>query len=361
MANATKKIVCSVEVDQGGGRWLSILKTESFEHAQAFAEDARAGGSKVRINEETMRDRPKRPKKVRGREGAACVKIASKPALGGRQNRGSVRIDRARPARFCENRKSVNMNRFGATAMHAPHRSSSSQSKRQDVRRMHAALRRWIEQSLAYQRRQMMFLPPQPRAELQEMERAQRHLTARMAPEARQYLSYVMRDNSDLDADKLAEIAEALSPGGAHNGADLFWNLLDAKVVIDPLIRAALIYYNWHGGKAGFQFLPDPAATAFSTYRKHAETLAWMLGDGHGVDPARILVEEDRDFFERLPDRFTAYRGVAGVTARKAGLGACWTVSRCRVVCPSRRDQGAKANGRFENRLKKRLPARQCG
>jgi hypothetical protein len=52
MAGTTKKIVYGVEVDQGGGRWLSILRSEDFEYAQAFAEDARAGGSKVRVSED---------------------------------------------------------------------------------------------------------------------------------------------------------------------------------------------------------------------------------------------------------------------------------------------------------------------
>ena len=61
MAPTTKRIVYAVEVDEGGDRWLPILKTESFEHAQAIAEDARAGGAKVRVTEETLRSGP--PKK----------------------------------------------------------------------------------------------------------------------------------------------------------------------------------------------------------------------------------------------------------------------------------------------------------
>ena len=40
MGTSTKSILYAVEVDQGGGRWLPFLKTESFEHAQAIAEDA---------------------------------------------------------------------------------------------------------------------------------------------------------------------------------------------------------------------------------------------------------------------------------------------------------------------------------
>ena len=54
MGTSTKSVVYAVEVDQGGGRWLTILKTESFEHAQVIAEDARAGGAMVRVTEETL-------------------------------------------------------------------------------------------------------------------------------------------------------------------------------------------------------------------------------------------------------------------------------------------------------------------
>jgi uncharacterized membrane protein len=60
MAGAKQRIVYSVEMDQGGDRWQAILHTEVFGHAQAIAEDARVGGAKVRVTEETVRDRPKR-------------------------------------------------------------------------------------------------------------------------------------------------------------------------------------------------------------------------------------------------------------------------------------------------------------
>jgi hypothetical protein len=52
MPGTEKRIIHSVEIDQGGGRWLAILRSEDFEHTQAIAEDARAGGSKVRVVEE---------------------------------------------------------------------------------------------------------------------------------------------------------------------------------------------------------------------------------------------------------------------------------------------------------------------
>jgi len=32
---------------------------------------------------------------------------------------------------------------------------------------------------------------------------------------------------------------------------------MDCGVAIDRHLRAALINFNWHGGKAGFQFVPD--------------------------------------------------------------------------------------------------------
>src|SRR5207253_2995740 len=45
--------------------------------------------------------------------------------------------------------------------------------------------------------------------------------------------------------------------GRRHDGADLFWALMDCGVAIDRHLRAALINFHWHGGKAGFQFVPD--------------------------------------------------------------------------------------------------------
>ncbi|RWO55383.1 hypothetical protein [Mesorhizobium sp.] len=212
--------------------------------------------------------------------------------------------------------------------MHAPTRSPSPQSKRQALSRMHAALRRWIEWNLDYPRRQMMFLEPKPQAELQEMERAQRDLTAQWARRARRYLSYLTQDNSDLDADQLAEIADALSPGGVDNGADLYWNLLDAGVDIDPLIRAALIYRNWHGGKVGFQFLPDPARTDPEDYEFEADNLVQSLFEATDGKVGGILTGKDRDFYESLPARFTIYRGCSGISPELAGLGVCWTTDR---------------------------------
>jgi len=45
-------------------------------------------------------------------------------------------------------------------------------------------------------------------------------------------------------------------------------------------------------------------------------------------DPRRILVGEDRNFYDSLPDRFTVYRGCAGVSLEHARAGICWTTKR---------------------------------
>jgi hypothetical protein len=194
-------------------------------------------------------------------------------------------------------------------------------------RALNNALRLWIADSLAYQRQTDRWLRVSP-DEMAEIERNRRHLTARMARKAHRCFPYATRDNSDLGAERLAEIAEALSPGGVHNGADLYRTLTDFGVEIDSRLRAALIYSNWSGGKIGFQFMPDPAKTPLWLYREEAERLAAALVAGHDGDPRHVLVDEDRSFYAQLPDTFTAYRGLAGVSAAKAAAGPCWTLSR---------------------------------
>lgn len=189
------------------------------------------------------------------------------------------------------------------------------------------ALRRWIRGSLAIQAQMDVYLklPPDQMAEININRRRQ---TAGMARRARQHLPYVMRDNSDLDANRLAEIAGALSPGGVHNGADLYWALIDWGVPIDKHLQAALFYYNWSGGKVGFQFMPNPRTTRAGRYREAAEALATMLFAGHGGDLRRLLIGDDLTFYERLPDTFTVYRGADGVSVPMAAAGPCWTLSR---------------------------------
>ena len=50
--------------------------------------------------------------------------------------------------------------------------------------------------------------------------------------------------------------------------------------------------------------------------------------EGLQGDPLRILTGEDRDFYASLPERFTVYRGCAGISAELAGKGLCWTLKR---------------------------------
>lgn len=51
MAGAKRRIVYSVEIDQGGGRSQAILYTDVFGHVQVIAEVTRVGGAKVRVTE----------------------------------------------------------------------------------------------------------------------------------------------------------------------------------------------------------------------------------------------------------------------------------------------------------------------
>lgn len=96
----------------------------------------------------------------------------------------------------------------------------------------------------------------------------------------------------------------------------------------DPLLLAATIRYNWHGGKAGFQFLPDPAKTDFDAYVEEAWSLLELFDQALDGDPRRILTGDDRAFFDSLPDWFTVYRGCAGVSIEHAAAGVCWTTQR---------------------------------
>jgi hypothetical protein len=148
------------------------------------------------------------------------------------------------------------------------------------------------------------------------------------AENARPHLQLLLEDNSHRTAEELEEIAYRLSPGGVHTGGlltRLCLNSVDFSA--DPLLLAALIRYNWHGGAAGVQFLPDPAHD-FDEYLDEVATLESVLEDGIAGDPLRILTELDRDFFISLPERFTIYRGCAGITWEQTAEGLCWTLKR---------------------------------
>lgn len=137
-----------------------------------------------------------------------------------------------------------------------------------------------------------------------------------------------LQDNTDKSAEEMEDIAGQVSPGGAHTGG-LLVNLIRQHVFgADPILIAATIYHNWHGGKAGFQFLPDPAATDPEDYETEAFDLIETLDAGIWGDPSRILTGDDRRFYDSLPDRFTVYRGCAGVSPEVGALGVCWTTQR---------------------------------
>jgi hypothetical protein len=131
-------------------------------------------------------------------------------------------------------------------------------------------LARWLEidRENAKYRREMLRMPY-----IEEYARNAEELRAEMVAEAKPYMARFLEDNSTLSAEELEEIAEKLSPGGAHTGGLLVRlvraNLWDA----DPLLVAATIWSNWHGGKVGFQFLPDPAETDPDVYRDEVDEL----------------------------------------------------------------------------------------
>ena len=136
----------------------------------------------------------------------------------------------------------------------------------------------------------------------------------------------MLEDNSARSAEELEEIASKLSPGGIHNGG-LLTSLLMGNVGLDPLLITAMIWYNWHGGKVGFQFLPDPAVDP-ENYDFEVAELEGIIDEGLQGDPLRVLTGEDRDFYLSLPERFTVYRGCLGISAELAGIGLCWTLKR---------------------------------
>ena len=155
-----------------------------------------------------------------------------------------------------------------------------------------------------------------------------RTLVRRMVSAARPHLAAFARRNDHLTAEQLEEVACQLSPGGAHTGATLARIVRQSVLFADPLLVAAVFRFNWHGGKAGFQFLPDPATADPDDYDGEAWELLETLDQGTGGDPRRILTGADIAFFDSLPDRFTIYRGVRGLTPERAAAGVCWTTRR---------------------------------
>lgn len=152
-------------------------------------------------------------------------------------------------------------------------------------------------------------------------------LRLRFAGEAREHLHLFVEGGEGRSPEGLQEIAAKLSPGGAHTGGALI-SIIRAHCGwwIDPTIAAAVIYQNWDGGKAGFQFLPDPRETDEGEYWNEADALLGLFFEAGGPDA--LLIGEDRAFFESLPDRFTVYRGAAGASEQTLATGLCWTTRR---------------------------------
>ena len=59
-------------------------------------------------------------------------------------------------------------------------------------------------------------------------------------------------------ARRVGNIVNRLSLGGCHNGGLFLKIIMNNGVPISPRLIAAILYGNWWGGKAGFQFLPRP-------------------------------------------------------------------------------------------------------
>lgn len=141
-------------------------------------------------------------------------------------------------------------------------------------------------------------------------------------------LPELINDHRHRSAAELEAIADRLSPGSIHRAGRLgylAWKLLAGA---DPLLVAALIYRNWHGGKVGFQFLPDPAVTDFFEYEAEAADLCGLISQATDGAPSRLLVGDDLAFFESLPERLTVYRGASGVEPEVAAAGVCWSAKR---------------------------------
>ncbi|MGW8787120.1 hypothetical protein [Heyndrickxia sporothermodurans] len=134
-----------------------------------------------------------------------------------------------------------------------------------------------------------------------------------------------LRNNSDKSPEELRDMAAKLTPGPHRNNARLFYEAMGVMSDPCPYLRAAVIAHTWTGGKMGFQHLPDPRTADPDDYEFEADELALQLRE---VPPTAILVDEDRAFYDSLPERLTVYRGGAGIDAGMAGRGMCWTTRR---------------------------------
>jgi len=202
---------------------------------------------------------------------------------------------------------------------------SSHGSEADHLARLNALLEEWVEED------KRLFpahhYPGEMQRQCQESwERKANH----MANMARPLLHHFLRDNSDKTAEQLEELAAHLSPGGAHTGGRLAYLIYKKGLAVDALLLAALMRWNWGGGKMGFQFLPDPADADedIEEYWFEAEDLIKFFQTATDGDPRRILTGNDRAFYEWLPEKFTVYRGCSGISFDIAWGGLCWTTKR---------------------------------
>lgn len=173
---------------------------------------------------------------------------------------------------------------------------------------------------------ELFLFPPD---DLQRQREGEASIRASYISTAAPHLAAFKRDNSTKSPDELSALADCLSPGGAHTPAGLVNAVREMVKDADPLLIAATVYRNWHGGKIGFQFLPRPGEVDWpDEYYVEASALLDQIRDGTGGDPRRILLENDRAFFDALPERLTVYRGAAGISSEMTGFGVCWTTRR---------------------------------
>ena len=122
-------------------------------------------------------------------------------------------------------------------------------------------------------------------------------------------------------------MAEQLTPG-SHNDNTVLLNLVEEFLTkADPRLLVAAKAQAWQGGRAGFQFLPNPANLELDEYQDLVQDLVESL-QANVEHPSEVLVGSDRAFYESLPDRFTVYRGCSGISPEMAAAGLCWTTCK---------------------------------
>lgn len=152
----------------------------------------------------------------------------------------------------------------------------------------------------------------------------------RLAKEVRPHLSAFLRNNRNLSAEELEDAAKKVSPPvGNGNEAMLARLMMNNVLCCDPLLLAATFRWNWHRDNyMGCPTLPDPREVDFDQYWDQTSSIIHLFDDATDMDPTRILTGRDLAFFERLPNRFTVYRGCAGISTEAAAAGICWTRRR---------------------------------